>query len=76
MPKMILEFNLPEEQEEAELARRGMDYHSLLHDWGQLMRGWDKHGLPQEWQTLKPEQLIHEVRQKWFEMLRDHNVQI
>jgi hypothetical protein len=74
MPKMILEFDLPEEREEAVIARSAGNYHAALNDWTQMLRNWDKYGLPEDWKKLTPEDLVHEIRQMWFETLRDHEV--
>ena len=42
--KAILEFDLPDDQEEFEIANRAMDYHSALWDIDQHMRTCLKHG--------------------------------
>ncbi len=44
MPKAILEFQLPEENNEFKLAQRGSDYWTALWDIDQDLRGWLKHG--------------------------------
>lgn len=38
MPKLILEFNLPEEREEAEITQKAGAYHSIIWDVQQYIR--------------------------------------
>jgi hypothetical protein len=44
MPKTILEFNVPEENEELEAAQNGAKYKSVLQDLRNHLRGLIKHG--------------------------------
>jgi hypothetical protein len=44
MPKAILEFQLPEEREEFEIANNGRDYYLALHEIDQHLRSCLKHG--------------------------------
>ena len=44
MPKAILEFSLPEDEDALKLARRGSGYYSFLTDLDQELRGWIKYG--------------------------------
>ena len=44
MPKAILEFNLPEENEEHKVAVNSMGWHLLAYDMDQWLRGKLKHG--------------------------------
>lgn len=38
MPILTISFNLPEEKEDAELAQKGCEYHSILFDLLELVR--------------------------------------
>jgi len=44
MPKLTIEFTLPEEQEEAETAQKGAAYYSVLWEMEQEFRSRLKHG--------------------------------
>lgn len=44
MPKVILEYNLPEEDNELKLAQRGHDYYCVIWDTLQEIRGYLKYG--------------------------------
>jgi len=47
MPKAILEFNLPEENEDFDLAREGWRYHNQIEEiWQKVFRPYRKHGYP------------------------------
>lgn len=43
--KAILEFNLPEDENEFKLASRGRDFYIDLYDIQQKIRSFDKHGM-------------------------------
>ena len=72
MPKVILEFNLPEEQEEFKTATSATDMSLTLWDFAQFLR-----------QKIKYEELsesdyaVYEsVREKLYEIANEHNVEI
>ena len=44
MPKVTIEFNLPEEKDEHTLAIKGGEFWSALWELDQDLRGWLKHG--------------------------------
>ena len=46
MPKIIMEFDLPEEREDFDMANNGAKYYSFICDIQQQARSWDKYGHP------------------------------
>jgi len=44
MPKIILEFNLPQEEQDLKLAQRGRDYFSIIFTTLQEIRNYLKYG--------------------------------
>ena len=65
--KAILEFNLPEDQEEFDVASKGMDWALVAWDMDQLLRDKLKYGklFPNTRETLE------EIREKFNAMLAD-----
>lgn len=72
MPKVIIEFNLPEENEEFKTATKATDMSLVLWDFSQHLRSKIKYGdLPEA------EYAIYEaIREKFHEILNDYNVEI
>jgi hypothetical protein len=68
MPKAILEFNLPEENEEFNLAIKGISYHCIIHDIKDKLR------TKLKWEKLTEEQFdIYEEVQQWvFDAQEEH----
>ena len=59
--KAILEFELPEHQEEFKMASRGKDYFCTLHDLKNLLRSRQKYGISIEEFESRFEELIYDV---------------
>jgi len=59
MPKVTIEFEIPEEQGELDAALKGREALTVLWDIDQLLRGLLKHGEPTEGQ----ESLANEIRE-------------
>jgi hypothetical protein len=82
--KAILEFQLPEEQEEYELANKALDMHSALFDTGQqVFRPHRKHGYSDEnIQALLDKlgqdgyDLVSALESKYYDILREYNLDI
>lgn len=53
MPKVILTFNLPDEQPEFEAARRGAEYYSVLWKICDQMYKYRRYGLPTGYNNKK-----------------------
>lgn len=59
MPKAILEFNLPEENEEYKTTMKAQEYYCQLWDIEQYLRSIDRHGVDAD---LSKEELVDKVR--------------
>jgi len=66
MAKVILEFNLPEEQEDYNYAMRGRDYSFALSDLYNFLRQDSKYG----------EGKFADVYTKFWEILKEHGIEI
>jgi len=70
--KAVLEFNLPEDQQDFELATKGMKFWSILWDLDQSLRAKTKYApdnLPQDkYDTYQ------EIRDELRELMSDNNV--
>jgi hypothetical protein len=58
MPKLILEFNIPEERDEAKIAQNGGLYYSMLFDIRMYLRSLNKYD---ERDTIPKEELIDKI---------------
>lgn len=85
MPKAILEFNLPEEQEEFNTTSKAGDMHSVLWDLqNQVFRNILKYGSSNN-ETIEtllkthPDQvvsIVEAIQNEYFKLLEDYNVDI
>lgn len=68
----ILEFNLPEESQEFEIATKGHAYKDVLWDLDQWLRGLVKYG------DISPEKarVYDEVRGKLRDLLNEENLEL
>lgn len=69
MPKAILEFNLPEERPEYDLAIRGIDYSIALSEYANWLRGLHKY-------TDKETITIEEARARLFEVCEENGIEL
>ena len=70
--KAILEFNLPEDNQEFELATKGLKFWSVLYDLDQSLRAKTKYAsddLPQEKYDA-----YQEIRDELRELMSDNNL--
>ena len=67
MPKVKLEFNLPDEASEHKAAMNGAKYASIIYDWTNYLREKVKYGDGKDvsWDIVKDE---------WWNVLKDENV--
>ena len=72
MPKVTLEFNLPEEQEEFKTAASAPDMSLVLWDFSQFLRSKIKY----EELSESDYKVYETVREKLFEIASEHNVEI
>jgi hypothetical protein len=70
--KAVLEFNLPEDQQDFELATKGMKFWSILWDLDQSLRAKTKYApdsLPQDKYDA-----YQEIRDELRELMSDNNI--
>ena len=68
--KAILEFNLPEEQEEHRTALNGGKYYSVIWELGAYLRSLYKYeNVDEKFKT--PSELLDEIRKRYYEELED-----
>lgn len=67
MPKVKIEFTLPEEQDEYNLANNAGKYMSICYEFTNLVRSKTKHGdgKPVSWEV---------VREEWWQILNDEGI--
>lgn len=70
--KKILEFNVPEDNEEFEMANNGYKYQLALYEIDQFLRGKIKYQDLSEAQ----EQIYQEVRDKLHELTNEYGVSV
>lgn len=72
MPKVTIEFQLPEEQEELKDAQKGTEYNIVLFDIDQYLRNEIKHG-----NHLQVEyDIFQRVRDKLHELLNEREINL
>lgn len=65
--KAILEFNLPEDKENYDLANNGLNYYSALFEFDQWLRSEYKYNGKEE---------MYEVRRKLNKIINENNIKI
>jgi len=68
--KAILEFDLPEDQDDFTAASHGMDYALVCWDMDQKLRGWLKYG--QNFDSA--DDALEECREQLREIMYEHGV--
>jgi molecular chaperone GrpE (heat shock protein) len=74
MPKGILEFNLPEEQDEFELANNAGKYYSVIWDIDQYMRNQIKYASDDTPELYR--EIIQMVRDELYNILETNNLNL
>ena len=70
--KAILEFNLPEDQNEFELMNQARKAQSFLWDFNEQLRSWHKYG-----HSFKDaDDALHEIREQWYRLMNEHGVDL
>lgn len=83
MPKHIIEFNIPEEQDALDLTLRAGDYSMMLHDFSQWLRAEVKYGPSEDLRadigalgfSPEPEQIeavLQVIRDKYWDIVTAH----
>ncbi len=70
MPELILKFNLPDEQTEADIATNSTGLYSAIHDFKNELRGKLKHGN----YTEEEYAILESISDSFHEMLENNNV--
>ena len=74
MPKATLEFNLPEEQDEFDLANNARKYHSVIWDLDQYLRNCVKY--PTEGAPELLTNTMSQVRDELWALMKQHNLSL
>lgn len=70
MPELILKFNLPEEQTEADMATNAIGLFSAIHDFKNELRSKLKHGN----YTDEEHAILDSLSDLFYEILENNNV--
>lgn len=70
--KAILEFNLPEDQHEYDLAVQSQRLHSFLWDFSQQLRSWYKYHND----FKDSNDALDKIREEFYNLLNQHNINI
>lgn len=68
MSKLTLEFNIPEEQQEADISVNAQRLHSTLFDFMNHIRSKRKHG------TLKEQKAYEEVSKEFYNLVESNQI--
>ena len=71
--KAILEFNLPDDQHEFDLAIQGSKMYLALWDLSQELRSMWKY---QAYNTEEEYAIVETIRDKFYEILQEHNINL
>lgn len=70
--KAILEFNLPEDQHEYDIAIQAQKMQSFVWDFSQQLRSWDKY----HHDFKNADDALDKIREEFYRLLNEHNVNI
>ncbi|NBP03943.1 MAG: hypothetical protein EBU90_28370 [Proteobacteria bacterium] len=70
--KAILEFNLPEDQHEYEVATQANKMQSFLWDFSQQLRSWYKY----HHDFKDANDALHRIRDEFYRLFNEHNIDI
>ena len=73
--KAILEFNLPEDQQEFNLATKGSNWWNVCWDMDQWLRAQYKY-MPDEKYSKEKYDAYYEAREKLFELISENGVSL
>lgn len=72
MPKVTIEYNLPDEQHEYEVAMQATKSQSFLWDFSQQLRSWQKY----HHDFKSADDALDKIREEFYRLLNEHNVDI
>jgi hypothetical protein len=70
--KAILEFDLPEDQQEFQLANEAADWHSVVWEVDQMLRQHLKYGH----ELKSADEALEQIRKFLYEEMKDRNLQL
>jgi len=70
--KAILEFNLPEDQHEYEVATQANKMQSFLWDFSQQLRSWYKY----HHDFKNADDALSQIRDEFYRLFNEHNIDI
>lgn len=70
--KSILQFNLPDDQREFDLAIQAPKAQSFLWDFSQQLRSWQKYGH----QFKDADDALDKIREEFYRLINNHEVNI
>ena len=77
MPRLTLEYDMLDEQEEYETAVGGHKYRSILYTFDQLLRNIVKHGSVNGKEYTEDEQdLVDGLREELWELIQEEHVEL
>jgi GTPase Era involved in 16S rRNA processing len=74
MPKAIIEFKLPEEREEFELATNARKWMSFAHSFSEYLRQETKYN--DDAYTEDQYKVLEQVREKFYHLLQEENLSL
>jgi hypothetical protein len=72
MPKVMFEFDLPEDQRDYEVFAQSSKMQRLLWEFCQQLRAWDKYGH----QFKDADDAIDKIREEFYRLLNEEGVDI
>ena len=72
MPKVTIEYNLPDEQHEYEVAVQAQKVQSFLWDFSKQLRSWYKY----HHDFKNADDALNKIREEFYRLLNEHNVDI
>ena len=74
MPKVTIEYNLPEEQDEFEIANNASKYYSVIWDLDQYLRNFVKYPSDKEDPILTD--TMAKVRDELWRLMKEYNLDL
>ena len=72
MPKITIEFTLPEEENEYKVMSKAQDAQRMLWDLSQQLRSWYKHGHD----FKDADDALDKIREEFYKLVNEHDVNI
>ena len=72
MPKVIISFNLPEEENEYKVISQAQNSQRMLWDFSQQLRSWRKYNHD----FKDADDALNKIRDEFYKLLNEYNVDI